>query len=62
MPNTPGQWGCRSTPAEWEALRVTIAWCDGHANSKRRSQLDDKDGNSIKDNGYWNGLADSTQL
>ena len=61
-PNTPGVWGCRSTPAEWATNRVTIAWCDGHASTKRRSQMDDKDGNGTPDNGFWNGLADSGQL
>ncbi len=61
VPNTSGQWGCRSTPAEWATNRITIAWCDGHATTKQRKQLDDKDGNGISDNGYWNGLADSLQ-
>jgi prepilin-type N-terminal cleavage/methylation domain-containing protein len=56
---TPGEWGCRSTPAEWAMKRVTIAWCDGHANSMRRNQMDDKDGNGVRDNGYFNGFADA---
>jgi prepilin-type N-terminal cleavage/methylation domain-containing protein/prepilin-type processing-associated H-X9-DG protein len=59
-PNTPGQWGCRSTPAEWATQRATVAWCDGHATTKRRSQLDDKNRDGQKDNGYWNGLGDAT--
>jgi prepilin-type N-terminal cleavage/methylation domain-containing protein/prepilin-type processing-associated H-X9-DG protein len=61
-PNTPGEWGCRSTPAEWAVGRVTIAWCDGHANSMPRKRLDDKNGDSVKDNGFWNGLADHTRF
>jgi prepilin-type N-terminal cleavage/methylation domain-containing protein/prepilin-type processing-associated H-X9-DG protein len=61
-PDSPGQWGCRSTPAEWATNRVTIAWCDGHAKTKRRSQIDDKDGDGVADNGYWNGMADATSL
>lgn len=56
---TTGQWGCRSTPAEWATRRVTIAWCDGHASSLDRRRLDDKDGNGQPDNGFWNGLADA---
>lgn len=59
-PNTPGEWGCRSTPAEWGTGRATIAWCDGHASTKRRRQMDDKDGDGNPDNGLWNGIADST--
>lgn len=59
-PNTPGQWGCRSTPAEWATGRVTIAWADGHANTRRRQQIDDKDGNGSPDNGFWNGQSDAT--
>jgi len=58
--NTPGQFGCRSTPAEWATGRVTIAWCDGHATSKPRRSLDDRDGNGQPDNGYYNGFSDAT--
>lgn len=54
-----GPAGCRSLPAEWTTGRVTIAWADGHAGTKKRQQLDDKDGNGTPDNGYWNGLADA---
>jgi prepilin-type N-terminal cleavage/methylation domain-containing protein/prepilin-type processing-associated H-X9-DG protein len=60
-PNTPGQFGCRSTPAEWVTSRVTIAWCDGHATTMTRKRLDDKDGNGKIDNGFWNGKADADQ-
>jgi prepilin-type N-terminal cleavage/methylation domain-containing protein/prepilin-type processing-associated H-X9-DG protein len=54
--------GCRALPAEWATGRVTIAWCDGHANTKPRSQLDDKDGNGVLDNGFYNGQADANSL
>lgn len=54
----PGPLGCRSTPAEWATGRVTIAWADGHAGTKTRRQLDDKDGDGSLDNGYWNGVGD----
>lgn len=57
----PGVWGCRSAPAEWATGRVTIAWCDGHANTMTRRRMDDKDGNGQPDNGFWNGLADAMQ-
>lgn len=57
----PGEWGCRSTPAQWAVGRVTIAWCDGHANSMPRKRMDDKDGNGEKDNGFWNGVSDAAQ-
>jgi prepilin-type N-terminal cleavage/methylation domain-containing protein/prepilin-type processing-associated H-X9-DG protein len=53
---------CRALPAEWATGRVTIAWCDGHANTRTRRQLDDKDGNGMLDNGFWNGQADPNQL
>jgi prepilin-type processing-associated H-X9-DG protein len=54
-----GAQGCRSTPAEWATQRVTIAWCDGHATTMRRSRMDDKDGDGQQDNGFWNGRADA---
>ncbi len=56
-----GPVGCRSTPAEWAVGRVSIAWCDGHATSIPRRQIDDRDGNGKPDNGFWNGLADAAQ-
>jgi prepilin-type N-terminal cleavage/methylation domain-containing protein/prepilin-type processing-associated H-X9-DG protein len=59
-PGTSGQWGCRSTPAEWATGRVTIAWCDGHATTMPRKRMDDKDGDGREDNGFWNGSADAS--
>ena len=61
-PETLGQWGCRSTPAEWYVERVTIAWGDGHATAMRRSAMDDFNKDGQPDNGFWNGKADATQL
>lgn len=61
-PNTLGQWGCRSAPAEWNVGRVTIAWCDGHATNMPRKRLDDYDRNGALDNGFWNGQADASKL
>jgi prepilin-type N-terminal cleavage/methylation domain-containing protein/prepilin-type processing-associated H-X9-DG protein len=57
LPNTVGEYGCRSTPAEWQTNRVSIAFADGHSKSMRRSQMDDKNGDGVKDNGWWNGTA-----
>ena len=40
-----GPTGCRSTPAEWVAGRgVTIAFCDGHAESLAERYTDNNDG------------------
>lgn len=56
-PGTVGEHGCRSTPAEWQTGRVSIAFADGHSKSMRRGQMDDKNGDGVKDNGWWNGTA-----
>lgn len=53
--------GCRSNPAEGPSGRVTIAWCDGHASTKTRPQMDDYDKNGVADNGLWNGWADASR-
>lgn len=58
-PGTRGEFGCRSTPAEWQTGRVTIAWADGHASAMPRARLDDKSGDGQPDNGFWNGQADA---
>ncbi|HAY14059.1 MAG TPA: hypothetical protein DCY02_06245 [Armatimonadetes bacterium] len=60
VPNTVGQHGCRSTPAEWHTGRVSIAFADGHAKSMPRARMDDKNGDGVRDNGWWNGSADPT--
>ena len=39
--------------------RINLAFCDGHAKSMKRSQLDDMNGDGRADNGYYNGLGDS---
>lgn len=51
---------CRAWPAAWAANRVTIAWCDGHASTKTPGQVDDKNGDGIQDNGWFNTTADAT--
>jgi hypothetical protein len=58
VPDTPGQWGCRATPAEWNVGRVTIAWCDGHSSSMPLAHLDDLDRDGNLDNGFFNGWGD----
>jgi prepilin-type N-terminal cleavage/methylation domain-containing protein/prepilin-type processing-associated H-X9-DG protein len=57
-PNTPGQFGCRSTPAERHVGLVNITFADGHAKAMKRSMLDDYNRDGVQDNGWWNGLAD----
>ncbi|MDH4388334.1 MAG: prepilin-type N-terminal cleavage/methylation domain-containing protein [Fimbriimonas sp.] len=51
---------CRSLPAAWAVNRVTIAWCDGHASTKTPGQLDDRNGDGVLDNGWFNTLSDPT--
>lgn len=58
---TRGEHGCRSVPAEWATGRVTIAWADGHASTLPRRRLDDKDGDGMVDNGFYNGQGEATQ-
>ena len=56
-----GQFGCRAAPAEWANERVCVAWVDGHASTRRRSQLDDMSRDGTSDNGYWNGEGDPSR-
>jgi prepilin-type N-terminal cleavage/methylation domain-containing protein/prepilin-type processing-associated H-X9-DG protein len=53
--------GGRSLPGERHAERVNVAFCDGHAKALKRSQLDDYNGDGVRDNGYWNGCGDPTR-
>ncbi|MCS6775019.1 MAG: prepilin-type N-terminal cleavage/methylation domain-containing protein [Chloroherpetonaceae bacterium] len=54
----PGVWRCRSIPAERHHGMVCVTFCDGHSRVMRLSQLDDLNGDGVRDNGYWNGQAD----
>ena len=49
----------RSTPAERNRGMVNVLFCDGHAVPLKLSELDDSDGDGTRDNGYWNGKANS---
>ncbi len=57
---TPGQFGCRSTPAERHVRMVNVGFCDGHSKAMKRAWMDDFDRNGCLDNGWWNGQADPT--
>ena len=48
----------RSTPAERNAGRVGVLFCDGHGEAMKLRQMDDFNGDGVVDNGYWNGLGD----
>jgi len=50
----------RAAPAERNAGRVNVLFCDGHAESIKLSVLDDFDRDGQPDNGYWNRKANST--
>ncbi len=60
--NTPGQFKCRSTPAERHAGMVNVTFADGHSKAMKRKRLDDYNNDGTPDNGYWNGKADPTKL
>lgn len=49
----------RALPAERYAGKVTVAFCDGHARTMTRKQMDDSNGDGIEDNGYYNGAFDA---
>lgn len=50
----------RATPAARSHGKVNAVFCDGHAESLDAKALDDSDGNGTVDNGYWNGIGDSS--
>jgi len=56
-----GVWGCRATPAERHNQMVSVGFADGHSKAMRLSRMDDYNGDGLRDNGFWNGLADPTQ-
>ena len=49
----------RSFPAGRNLGAVNIGFADGHGKAMSMNDIDDYDGNGVKDNGYWNGYADS---
>ena len=50
----------RAMPAARNRDRVNAVFCDGHAETLLRTQLDDSNGDGTPDNGYWNGRGDHT--
>ena len=50
----------RSTPAERNNKMVNVVFCDGHAEPMKLKQMDDFDSDGTPDNGWWNGLANSS--
>jgi prepilin-type N-terminal cleavage/methylation domain-containing protein/prepilin-type processing-associated H-X9-DG protein len=54
----PGLPGCRSLPHERHNGMVSVVFADGHAKAMQLKQMDDKNSDGVKDNGYWNGQGD----
>ena len=52
--------GCRALPHERHTGMISVVFADGHAKAMKLKQLDDKNNDGIKDNGYWNGQGDAT--
>lgn len=50
----------RSTPGERGNGTGEFVFADGHGESMALEVIDDFDGDSNKDNGYWNGKGDAT--
>ena len=48
----------RATPAERNKGKVNIVFCDGHAESMKRKDMDDYNKDGQVDNGFWNGKGD----
>ncbi len=61
LPNTPGQFGCRSTPAERHVNQISVTFADGHSKAMRRAALDDFNRDGRNDNGWWNGSGDASK-
>jgi hypothetical protein len=49
----------RSCPKPRNNGMVAAAFADGHGRLMRLDDLDDLDGDGMKDNGYWNGHGDA---
>ena len=55
---TPDTYLWRSFPAGRGGYAPSFSFADGHAATVDLTQIDDFDGNGVKDNGHWNGLGD----
>jgi prepilin-type N-terminal cleavage/methylation domain-containing protein/prepilin-type processing-associated H-X9-DG protein len=49
----------RAVPAERFTGRAVVTFCDGHAKTMRLGQMDDSNGDGVRDNGFWNGFFDA---
>ena len=58
---TPETYRYRSFPDERNNGSANFTFADGHGEAMRLSDVDDFDGNGVKDNGYWNGLGDPSR-
>ncbi len=59
---TDGEETQRSRPADRHLEMVSVAFADGHAKAMKPSQLDDFNGDGVKDNGFWNGRGVADNL
>ena len=59
---TPDTFVWRSFPAERNNGAANIGFADGHADAMRLDEVDDFNGDGVKDNGYWNGLGNAAEL
>jgi prepilin-type processing-associated H-X9-DG protein len=48
----------RARPDERILKKVGVLFCDGHCENLTLSQIDDKNGDGVWDNGYWTGRGD----
>lgn len=54
----PYDWQVRDYPAPRNNGVPEFVFVDGHAAAIAIQQIDDLNGDGVRDNGYWNGLAD----
>ncbi|MBC8103922.1 MAG: DUF1559 domain-containing protein [Cytophagales bacterium] len=53
--------GCRALPHERHNGMVSVVFADGHTKSLKLKQMDDKNSDGLRDNGFWNGFGDPTR-
>jgi len=56
---TPATYLWRSFPAARGDYPPSFSFADGHAASVHLDEIDDANGDGIKDNGFWNGSGDA---
>ncbi|GIW77278.1 MAG: hypothetical protein KatS3mg104_2341 [Phycisphaerae bacterium] len=55
-PSLKGKSAYRSLPDERHRGRIAVAFCDGHGEMLTLDQIDDSNGDGVRDNGLWTGL------